>query len=93
MELGSWNGPGGGSNQEECLAGSFVNSAVTVLFTKPLASWFPPFHYLPGTSPSFHCSNREAVNGGMGGGGGRSCRRHFWERLVTKGPAALSIAL
>ena len=33
-----------------------------------------PFHPLPGTIPSLHCSNREAVNGGMASGGGSNPR-------------------
>ena len=51
-----------------------------------------PFHDLTGTIPLFHCSNCEAVNGGMASGGG-SCQRLFWEWPVTKEPAALWIAL
>ena len=47
----------------------------------PYSSW--PFHDLTGTSPSFHCSNCEAVNGG------HSCHQYFWEWPVTKEPAAL----
>ena len=51
-----------------------------------------PFHDLPGTIPSFRRSNREAVNGGTASGG-HSCHQYFWERPVTKEPAALWIAL
>ena len=39
---------------------------------RPHGSW--PFHHLPGTIPSFHCSNREAVNGGTASGGGSNWR-------------------
>ena len=44
-----------------------------------------PFHDLPSTIPSFHCSNREAVNGGTASGG-RSCCWYFWEWPVTNSP-------
>ena len=47
-----------------------------------------PFHDLPGTIPSLHHSNREAINGGTASGG-RSCRQYFWEQPVTKEQAAL----
>ena len=46
------------------------------------------FHDLPGTIPLFHNSNREVINGGTTSGGGSNWRL-FWERLVTKEPAAL----
>ena len=45
---------------------------LTALFTKPLASWFSA---LPGTTPPFHGSICETVNGGTASGG-RSCRRY-----------------
>ena len=47
-----------------------------------------PFHDLIGTIPSFHHSVPEAVNGRTISEG-CSCRWHFWERPVTKEPAAL----
>ena len=47
-----------------------------------------PFHDFPGTIPPFHRSNHEAINGGRVSGG-RSCSQYFWERPVTKEPAAL----
>ena len=55
---------------------------------RPHGSW--PFHDLPGTIPPFHHSNCKAVNGGMASGG-HSWLFHgyFWERPVTKEPAAL----
>ena len=83
-------------NNLQMLYGGFVNSAGNRLTSmglqrysqsrQPHGSWL--FQDLPGTIPPFHCSNREAVNGGTASGG-RSCRRYFWEQPVTKEPAAL----
>ena len=51
-----------------------------------------PFHDLTGTIPLFHCSNPEAVSGGMASWGG-FCQQLFWEWPVTKELAALWMAL
>ena len=70
---------------EDLSALKMVNSAIHKS-RRPHGS--RPFHDLPGTIPLFHCSNREAVNGGTTSGGG-SNRQLFWEWPVTKEVAAL----
>ena len=69
-----------------------VNSAVTALFTKLPASRFPAIPWFDryySIIPPFHPWSHQWGNSPSG----RSCWQLFWERPVTKEPAALWIAL
>ena len=82
MEPAAGTAPGGGSKKEECLPVALWIALLQCYSQSHQPHSSQLFHDLTGTTPSFHCSNHEAVNGGMASGGGSNWQL-FWKWLVT----------